>query len=202
MHAVAHRPNSQIEIAYRTGRRRAGRQCHAGLADRQSRGAIVRDRDAASRRRGARPRRFGRCWLLSRRSRDPNGTGSSRARVSTIHSITTRPNTQDRSRSRPGRTYAEAARKANSAPVAHAFGATQRVVGGFILVLGGALLVPVPLSNVPPSLVIALIAGVCRARRRTAVRRPHRRRDRHRSCGRRSLADPRGCHLTLARRTR
>ena len=38
------------------------------------------------------------------------------------------------------------------------FGVTQRVVGGFILVLGGALLVPIPLSNVPPSLVIALIA--------------------------------------------
>ncbi|WP_254452492.1 exopolysaccharide biosynthesis protein [Roseicella sp. DB1501] len=35
---------------------------------------------------------------------------------------------------------------------------TKRVVGTVALLLGGALLAPVPLSNVPPALAIALIA--------------------------------------------
>jgi hypothetical protein len=38
------------------------------------------------------------------------------------------------------------------------FEATKRVVGGVVLLLGGLLLAPVPLSNVPPALVTALIA--------------------------------------------
>src|SRR5215213_3060956 len=38
------------------------------------------------------------------------------------------------------------------------FGATKRVVGGVVLLLGAALLALVPLSNVPPALTIALIA--------------------------------------------
>ncbi len=38
------------------------------------------------------------------------------------------------------------------------FEATKRAVGGVVLLLGGALLAPVPLSNVPPALAIALIA--------------------------------------------
>lgn len=38
------------------------------------------------------------------------------------------------------------------------FEATKRVVGGVVLLLGAGLLVPVPLSNVPPALIIALIA--------------------------------------------
>jgi hypothetical protein len=38
------------------------------------------------------------------------------------------------------------------------FEATKRVVGAVVLLLGGALLAPVPLSNVPPALVITLIA--------------------------------------------
>lgn len=38
------------------------------------------------------------------------------------------------------------------------FEATKRVVGGVVLLLGAALLAPVPLSNVPPALTIALIA--------------------------------------------
>lgn len=38
------------------------------------------------------------------------------------------------------------------------FEATKRVVGGIVLLLGASLLAPVPLSNVPPALAIALIA--------------------------------------------
>jgi hypothetical protein len=38
------------------------------------------------------------------------------------------------------------------------FEATKRVIGIIVLLLGGALLAPVPLSNVPPALAIALIA--------------------------------------------
>ena len=38
------------------------------------------------------------------------------------------------------------------------FEATKRVVGAVVLLLGGALLAPVPLSNVPPALAITLIA--------------------------------------------
>ena len=38
------------------------------------------------------------------------------------------------------------------------FEATKRAVGGVVLLLGGALRAPVPLSNVPPALAIALIA--------------------------------------------
>jgi len=38
------------------------------------------------------------------------------------------------------------------------FEATKRVVGGIVLLLAGGLLVPVPLSNVPLALTIALIA--------------------------------------------
>jgi len=38
------------------------------------------------------------------------------------------------------------------------FEATKRVVGGVTLLLSGLLLAPVPLSNVPPGLAIALIA--------------------------------------------
>ena len=38
------------------------------------------------------------------------------------------------------------------------FGATKRVVGGTVLLLGLGLLVPLPLSNVPPAAAIALIA--------------------------------------------
>jgi hypothetical protein len=38
------------------------------------------------------------------------------------------------------------------------FEAMKRVVGAVVLLLGGALLAPVPLSNIPPSLAIALIA--------------------------------------------
>lgn len=36
--------------------------------------------------------------------------------------------------------------------------ATKRVVGGVVVLLGLCLLVPVPLSNVPPALVIVLVA--------------------------------------------
>jgi len=38
------------------------------------------------------------------------------------------------------------------------FEATKRVVGGAVLLIGAGLFVPVPLSNVPPAAVIALIA--------------------------------------------
>jgi hypothetical protein len=38
------------------------------------------------------------------------------------------------------------------------FEATKRLVGGVVLLLGASLLAPVPLSNVPPALAIALIA--------------------------------------------
>jgi hypothetical protein len=38
------------------------------------------------------------------------------------------------------------------------FEATKRTVGGAVLLLGGGLFVPVPLSNVPPAVAIALIA--------------------------------------------
>lgn len=38
------------------------------------------------------------------------------------------------------------------------FQATKRVIGGFVLLLGIGLLSPVPLSNVPVSLVIVLVA--------------------------------------------
>ncbi len=38
------------------------------------------------------------------------------------------------------------------------FEATKRVVGGIVLLLGASLLAPVPLSNIPPALVIVLIA--------------------------------------------
>ena len=38
------------------------------------------------------------------------------------------------------------------------FEVTKRVVGGIVLLLGASLLAPVPLSNVPPALAIALIA--------------------------------------------
>ena len=38
------------------------------------------------------------------------------------------------------------------------FEATKRVVGGVVMLLGASLLAPVPLSNVPPALAIALIA--------------------------------------------
>jgi hypothetical protein len=38
------------------------------------------------------------------------------------------------------------------------FEATKRVVGGAVLLLGAGLLVPLPLSNMPPALVIVLIA--------------------------------------------
>jgi hypothetical protein len=38
------------------------------------------------------------------------------------------------------------------------FEATKRVVGGIVMLLAGLLLAPVPLSNVPPALTIALIA--------------------------------------------
>lgn len=38
------------------------------------------------------------------------------------------------------------------------FEATKRVVGGAVLLLGVGLLVPLPLSNVPPALIIAVIA--------------------------------------------
>ena len=38
------------------------------------------------------------------------------------------------------------------------FGATKRAVGGVVLLLAASLLAPVPLSNVPPALAIALIA--------------------------------------------
>ena len=38
------------------------------------------------------------------------------------------------------------------------FEATKRVVGGVVMLLGVTLLAPVPLSNVPPALAIALIA--------------------------------------------
>jgi hypothetical protein len=38
------------------------------------------------------------------------------------------------------------------------FEATKRVVGGIVLLLGASLLAPVPLSNIPPALAIALIA--------------------------------------------
>ena len=38
------------------------------------------------------------------------------------------------------------------------FEATKRAVGAVVLLLGGALLAPVPLSNVPPALAVALIA--------------------------------------------
>ena len=38
------------------------------------------------------------------------------------------------------------------------FEATKRAVGGAVLLLGAGLFVPVPLSNVPPAAVIALIA--------------------------------------------
>jgi hypothetical protein len=38
------------------------------------------------------------------------------------------------------------------------FEATKRVVGGVVMLLGASLLAPVPLSNVPPALTIALIA--------------------------------------------
>ena len=38
------------------------------------------------------------------------------------------------------------------------FEATKRVVGGVILLLGGLLLTPIPLSNIPISLTIVLVA--------------------------------------------
>jgi hypothetical protein len=38
------------------------------------------------------------------------------------------------------------------------FETTKRVVGGIVLLLGAGLLAPIPLSNVPPSLVIVLVA--------------------------------------------
>ncbi len=38
------------------------------------------------------------------------------------------------------------------------FEATKRVIGGVVLLLGLVLLAPVPLSNVPPALLIVLIA--------------------------------------------
>ena len=38
------------------------------------------------------------------------------------------------------------------------FMATKRVVGGVVLLLGASLLIPVPLSNIPPAFLIALIA--------------------------------------------
>jgi hypothetical protein len=38
------------------------------------------------------------------------------------------------------------------------FEATKRVVGGVVLLLGVSLLAPIPLSNVPPALLIVLIA--------------------------------------------
>jgi hypothetical protein len=38
------------------------------------------------------------------------------------------------------------------------FETTKRVVGAVVLLLGAGLLAPVPLSNVPPSLVIVLVA--------------------------------------------
>jgi hypothetical protein len=38
------------------------------------------------------------------------------------------------------------------------FGATKRAVGGVVLLLAASLLAPVPLSNIPPALAIALIA--------------------------------------------
>ncbi|MBB3268361.1 MULTISPECIES: exopolysaccharide biosynthesis protein [Azospirillum] len=38
------------------------------------------------------------------------------------------------------------------------FTATKRVVGGVVLLLGASLLIPVPLSNLPPALLIVLIA--------------------------------------------
>jgi hypothetical protein len=38
------------------------------------------------------------------------------------------------------------------------FEATKRVVGGVVILLGVTLLAPVPLSNVPPALAVALIA--------------------------------------------
>ena len=38
------------------------------------------------------------------------------------------------------------------------FEATKRVVGGVVLLLGVSLLAPIPLSNVPPALLMVLIA--------------------------------------------
>ncbi|WP_454021005.1 exopolysaccharide biosynthesis protein [Azospirillum sp. Marseille-Q6669] len=38
------------------------------------------------------------------------------------------------------------------------FTATKRAVGGVVLLLGASLLIPVPLSNLPPALLIVLIA--------------------------------------------
>jgi hypothetical protein len=38
------------------------------------------------------------------------------------------------------------------------FEATKRTVGGTVLLLGGGLFVPIPMSNVPPAMTIALIA--------------------------------------------
>lgn len=38
------------------------------------------------------------------------------------------------------------------------FAATKRVVGGVVLLLGASLLIPVPLSNLPPALLIVLVA--------------------------------------------
>ena len=38
------------------------------------------------------------------------------------------------------------------------FEITKRVIGGFVLLLGGCLLAPLPLSNVPVSLTIVLLA--------------------------------------------
>jgi len=38
------------------------------------------------------------------------------------------------------------------------FAATKRVVGGVVLLLGTSLLIPVPLSNLPPALLVLLIA--------------------------------------------
>ncbi|MGC1584790.1 MAG: exopolysaccharide biosynthesis protein, partial [Rhodomicrobium sp.] len=38
------------------------------------------------------------------------------------------------------------------------FETTQRVIGGFVLLLGLCLLIPVPLSNIPISLTIVLVA--------------------------------------------
>ncbi|HYG86589.1 MAG TPA: exopolysaccharide biosynthesis protein [Azospirillum sp.] len=38
------------------------------------------------------------------------------------------------------------------------FTATKRVVGGVVLLLGASLLIPVPLSNLPPALLVVLIA--------------------------------------------
>ncbi|WP_247894297.1 exopolysaccharide biosynthesis protein [Azospirillum sp. B510] len=38
------------------------------------------------------------------------------------------------------------------------FTATKRMVGGVVLLLGASLLVPVPLSNLPPAILIVLIA--------------------------------------------